>query len=428
MKKIASIFKNASDASASAPKMNLNAYHKLDVYWKATADFLQSHMSAWDRLIAPDELARCHPDRQCNTYRDKLSNEYQWIALHKSLIKEAEAKGLLAACLALEPVFANEVFVLFATRNRAKPVTEKNVHYQQFLKLLTEEFLPTLFAKAEAPGALPRNGATSNVPATYLGNNRALIRTVHGQKMYVDTRDLVSGPHLILDGYWEGRVSEELANHLKDGATVIEVGANMGYYTLLAASKVGPTGKVISFEANPDLCALVHKSIEINGFSDYCEVINKAATDKAGTVSFQRWKEHTGLSSIAFYNQEYVRQNYDSVDEISVETVSLDSFLEERGVLHVDVIKIDAEGCEPLIFKGLKNTFERNEELAVIFELNPMSRTMGLDLTEMVDGFLKDGFSLDRIDAVGLTPIESAEETVEWRVCDVLMRKRSSRA
>jgi FkbM family methyltransferase len=407
--------------------VNTEAYFKLDHYWRAGAAFIDYRFAPGDRLIAPYELAACFPGDQAHSFEDHFSGKYQWVVLHKGMLREAETRGLMAACLALDPVFANEVFVIFAQRKRFEKLDENNIHYQSFLNVFVDEFVP---------GCLERNGPYSassldvtgqNRPMVYMGNNIALTRTAHGQKIYVDTRDLSLAPSLLMDGAWENPVTRIFAKYARKGATVIEVGANMGYYTLLAASLVGHQGKVIAFEANSALSELLYKSVDINYYLHRCEVINKAVADKTGTLTFRTIKEHMGTSSAAQFDQKYLEKWRDTMEETTVESVCLDEFLKERGLHHVDVIKIDAEGSEPLIFKGLQKTLETSGDLTVIFELNAeMIRAMGHEPGEMLESLVEKGFTLQRIIHDDLIYYESVEQALSWPICDVLMRKQST--
>lgn len=80
--------------------------------------------------------------------------------------------------------------------------------------------------------------------------------------------------------------------------TVVDIGANVGYYTQLAASKVGNTGKVYAFEANPYLMDLLYQNISINGFLPRVSLINKAVFDGTGKTQFNVCKTYMGDSSI----------------------------------------------------------------------------------------------------------------------------------
>src|SRR5258708_38672807 len=70
-------------------------------------------------------------------------------------------------------------------------------------------------------------------PQTYLGDHTLLTRTIFGHAIYLDSRDLSLTPHLFLQGYWEPEVTRFFLRIVKPRMHVVEVGANVGYYTLL---------------------------------------------------------------------------------------------------------------------------------------------------------------------------------------------------
>ena len=89
--------------------------------------------------------------------------------------------------------------------------------------------------------------------STYVGQNLVLTKTIWGHKMYVSSHDLSLSPHLIIDGYWEEWITKQFRKICKPDMTVLDVGSNLGYYSLHAAELVGSSGRVHSFEANPNL-------------------------------------------------------------------------------------------------------------------------------------------------------------------------------
>lgn len=405
---------------------NQPAFHSLDQYWMAATDFVRSHLVPTDRLIAPPELAGHFSGIECHAYGDELSGRYDWLLLHKGMLREIEGRGIFTICLALDPVFANEVFIVFARVGRLERLSPANIHYQSFRTVLEDQIAPACLAGNETSARLSAGNHTQYRPVVYMGNHRVLTRTLHGQAIYVDTRDRSVTPRLLLTGDWEQETTEVFLRHVKPGATVVEIGANMGYYTLLAAEKVGRLGKVIAFEANRELCDLLRDSIEINPFVCQCEVINKAVTDSAGTVTLQKSMEHTGESSLAPTRPDFLEKVADLVEKVRVESVSLDAFLLERGLPCPDLVKIDAEGSEPLIFKGMQHTLENAADLVVIFELNSeMIRAMGHDPLEMLENLAGKGFNFHRISVDGLVPVTSLQEAVTWEVCDMIMRKNN---
>lgn len=144
-----------------------------------------------------------------------------------------------------------------------------------------------------------------------------------------------SGPKTSWELYYKGvtepPVTALFCSLIKKGMTVVDVGAFIGYYTLLAAKRVGDNGKVFAFEAAPNHFKLLLKNIEINGWNNI-KAFQLAVSDKSGKRKFNV----KALSGSSFASTENI------VDTITVNTVSLGSFLQTNP----DIVKIDVEGGE----------------------------------------------------------------------------------
>lgn len=150
---------------------------------------------------------------------------------------------------------------------------------------------------------------------------------------------------------------------VKEGMTVLDIGANIGFYSLLAARLVGPRGKVYAFEPDPRTTASLRENLRANGLPNVT-VIQKAASDQSGLREFKlsRTASHSGL---------YSSMSPESVlGTIRVETVAVDEVLLRESV---DVIKLDAEGEEAAVLKGLRRTLERSPRAQLFVEFNPVS-------------------------------------------------------
>lgn len=217
---------------------------------------------------------------------------------------------------------------------------------------------------AAAAPARPE-GTAVNTQATYIGEHRVLLRNAFSLKMFVDSRDLSLTPHLILDGTWEMANTQFLRWHLKPGMHFVEVGANVGYYTLLASQCVGPRGRVIAVEANPHMAKLTRDNLEINGFSAFAEVVQAAAYSENTTLPFSCLRDHIASSSL-FMTDAYARKLNDSADVITVDARRLDDIV-PAGV-RVDAIKIDAEGAELHCLRGAQRLLRENPEVVLMLE------------------------------------------------------------
>ena len=239
----------------------------------------------------------------------------------------------------------------------------------------------------------------------YLGDNRALTRTVFGHKMFLDTRDISLTPHLLLDGYWEEWITDIFKTIVKPGMTVVDIGANVGWFTLLFSMLVEREGKVVAFEADPDTHRLVSQSIDVNGFGDRTCVEQFAVADKAGEIKFHRFADHHGSNSIHDDSFSAAEEFGDSLETITVPSISLDEYF---GDSHIDVIKIDAEGAEPLIIEGAKKLLERHDRLQLVIEYDPRNRAgieslleLGYQFSRITESSQLEPATLDQLDAGG---------------------------
>lgn len=257
----------------------------------------------------------------------------------------------------------------------------------------------------------------------YLGDNRALTRTVLGHKLFLDTRDVSLTPHLLLDGYWEMWITKFFMGVIREGMIMVEVGSNIGYYTLLAASCVGTQGKVYAFEADPQIFDILYRNMEINGFLDGVTLVNKAVTDKSGSLKFHCLKYHRGSGSIVPSLDESLRQIREESETIEVESVALDEYFTDQN-LKIDVIKIDAEGAEPFIFRGMKKLLSRNHDIKIILECTPtLYASQGQNPRAFLDDILAQGFKVRYINPASELEDISIERLLEIPVCVLFIER-----
>ena len=147
-----------------------------------------------------------------------------------------------------------------------------------------------------APGQRPEQ-ASGHRPETgyfYLGPDLALVRLKNRHILYVDPQDDTMSAQLIAHGHWETWVYAVVLGLVSPGDTVIEVGANLGYYTVAMAAAVGPEGSVTAFEANPRIAALAQRSLGLNGLGDRVTLVPKAVLDQPGEIRFMTSRSHSG--------------------------------------------------------------------------------------------------------------------------------------
>ncbi|PWS34044.1 hypothetical protein DFH01_27330 [Falsiroseomonas bella] len=215
--------------------------------------------------------------------------------------------------------------------------------------------------KALRGTALAENLPPSRPPCCYLGDQRALAVTGGGHKIFLDTRDVGLTPHIALDGIWEVHIEKLVRRLLRPAATVVEVGANMGYHTLSMAEAVGPTGRVHAFEANPRMVALLRDSIAVNGYDDRVTLHLLAAMDAPGSLSFATHPSHAGSG--------YVVRGVPAADfteHVTVEGARIDDRLPDLP--EVDLFRLDCEGSEPPALRGAEGLLRRSRDAVIVTE------------------------------------------------------------
>jgi len=163
-------------------------------------------------------------------------------------------------------------------------------------------------------------------------------------------------------GTWEPEITSLIKKYVPAGGTFVDIGANIGFHSLFAASVIGPTGKVLSFEPLPRLQEQLRQSIERNDYSNI-EIKPVALGTIAGTATLSLVEENIGASSI----QDVVGDRaVGSMVTVPVQT--LDSYQEELSRL--DLIKIDIEGSEYEALRGGENVLCRFKPV-IILEFSP---------------------------------------------------------
>jgi FkbM family methyltransferase len=204
------------------------------------------------------------------------------------------------------------------------------------------------------------------VAGVYYGENRLLCRVLGDFLAFVDTRDLMLGPRLVLDGFWEAWATLTLARFIQPGYVCVDVGANYGYYTLLMAAACGPGGRVVACEPNPILAAdYLPRILSLNGLWDRVTICAKVIgrTDDQD-VDFVLHSGDFATSSLERW--AYAHRS----ETVRVPMATLDRLCSDMDRL--DVVKIDAEGAEALVWDGMQRTLQRFPQAAVLVELHQL--------------------------------------------------------
>lgn len=219
-----------------------------------------------------------------------------------------------------------------------------------------------------------------------LSNGALMCRVLTKYLMFVDPDDLGVTPRLCLDGFWESWVTTALARALRPGSFCLDIGANHGYYTMLLADGAGPDGRVLALEPNPALAELLALTLEVNGFERRALVAQQAATDgAAATVRLVIPKRRGACATIC-------RPPSAADIAIDVDAASVDDLT--AAWPRVDFVKIDAEGAEPIIWRGMRRTIARNPRIVVMLEFMPSRYDDPHGFIRAIDA---EGFALQHV-------------------------------
>lgn len=214
------------------------------------------------------------------------------------------------------------------------------------------------------------------------------IRTHHGLLMSIDPFDFV-GRHIYVEGIYENECANLILTLLKPGDCFLDVGANIGYFTLLAVKAVGPQGVIHAFEASPRILGMLKTNITLNNF-DNIEVHPKFVSDTCEKVSFY-------IASSDNLGRSGMLDPGDAAEKIDVSSITINSLL--PLLPRVKVAKIDVEGAESLVLLGMSDIIARDKPY-IIFELTQeLLFQAGTNATEVCEYLRKYGYTLYRIDA-----------------------------
>lgn len=172
-----------------------------------------------------------------------------------------------------------------------------------------------------------------------------------GFKIFVDERDWAVGGQVARTGSYEPAETATVVSLLEAGGGFVDVGANIGWFSLAAAHAVGADGSVLALEPNPANCELLERSVAENGFGTV-RVVGVAVSRDIGVVGV-----HTNASNGSIFDVAGVARSMPC--SFVAPAQPLDHLVDEAGMTRVDVIKIDVEGAEPLVLAGAGRTISR---------------------------------------------------------------------
>ncbi len=220
-----------------------------------------------------------------------------------------------------------------------------------------------------------------------------------GHRLYLDPAD---SNRMSIRNEYEPLQTKLVKQLVKSGDTALDLGANIGYYTLLLARQVGAEGHVIAFEPDPDNLALLRKNLDANGYTNVT-VEAKAVSDAPGEVKL--YKENWNDATPSLWESTHCTTS------VPVECVRLDDLLagDDGALPHVDFIKMDIEGAEGKALRGMRALLDANPDVTIMTEYLPsVLENLGTRPLNFLTELKDRGYTLYNIDeeAGTLEPLE----------------------
>ena len=196
-------------------------------------------------------------------------------------------------------------------------------------------------------------------------HRNALIIPIPGGRIRLDF-EILRDLRTVALGGWEIRNLTLMKQLLRPGGVVLDIGAHVGHFAILAASTVGPGGKVYAFEPAPCNFQRLRENMRLNNFAAHVEVVPIAVSDRLGKVEFFD-DGRTGGTEYSMFPERHGKHGI----AFSAPTEPLDHFAEKHGLPSVDFIKIDTEGAELVVLRGADDILRKNSRIFLLIELHP---------------------------------------------------------
>jgi FkbM family methyltransferase len=215
--------------------------------------------------------------------------------------------------------------------------------------------------------------------------HRAVWRATRSNRVQIDGHDLeldLGDTLALAKGWYEIEETDWYCRNVHAGEFVVEAGANIGYFTLLLARLVGPTGKVLCYEPDPETSRILARNVRSNGYENVT-VRPVAVADQPGELTFFRALKNTGDNRLFSHGTD--------AGSFPVPVVTLDDELEDEG--RIDLLKMDIQGAEALALSGMARTLRDAPPRRIMMEFWPHGiRGMGQDPRALIEQLVGHGY------------------------------------
>ena len=231
-----------------------------------------------------------------------------------------------------------------------------------------------------------------------LASYRLVLRS--GMLSTAPGRGLFRHSYFTYKRFFEARHTKALLGFIVPNTVVVDVGANIGYFTHYFVQKVGAAGKVIAIEPEPQNCAELRRLASIHRWQEHVIVYEGAAADVSGTF-------HLEVDPYHFANHKLALQG------IPVQVTTIDALLLECGNPQVSLIKIDVQGAEFKVLQGAVQTLTRYSP-AIYAEVDEQALNRFQTSASEVLTFLVDlGYAIHQLNQRGISPPLTASQALD---------------
>ena len=220
---------------------------------------------------------------------------------------------------------------------------------------------------------------------------------INNQIMYLDEKDSLQ---LNFNGNFEPVETEIVKKEIKENDIILDIGANIGYYSLIFAQLTGKSGKVYSFEPDPTNFEILKKNILVNKHENVI-LENKAVSNKEGNLKLYLSTENNGMHRI--YPSKWCKESID------INSIKIDNYFNKNQ--KIDFIKLDIEGAEYDALLGMESIIQNNENIVIFIEFVPTSlEEHGTNPEKVIDFFINHKFKIFKINNIAEKKEEISKE------------------
>lgn len=261
------------------------------------------------------------------------------------------------------------------------------------LKHKSRKYWRYLAAMARKAGSLDRHFLRRGLA----GSRDAVVALAAAPaRLIVDLEDSVMSRSLLMTGVYEPHVTRVFRDLVKPDANILDIGANIGYFSVLGAS-LAPRGKVFAFEPDPGNFRRLMANLYLNGLHGRVDALNAAVGERAAEIMLTNLDAGNAGGRLTVDDAGQVEALFGKgFAAVPVPCVVLDDRLAEQ---RIDLIKIDIEGYEPKAFAGMGRLLDRHHP-AILSEFSPnnLANIGGMAPEAFLGFFLRKGYGLNVIE------------------------------